>query len=240
MPPLRVTCQHCQRVVTIDSDKVPDTPVSYRCPSCQGKVVIDKRKLLAGGEPAPAQAAAPADVAAPPPQGLAPATSTPATAPAAGVEPPPAGERIQELALPPGETLPPGLLITEDPAAGAELQQLLEPFDCVLEPVADAAAARERILLEPPPLLVYLARSVSKPPYGPIETLVALPPRERRQTFLTLIADNVKTLDGNLAFLYQVNLLLGRQHLSQAPAILYSALRYHQRLYRPYLAAVGD
>ena len=224
MPPLRVTCQHCQRVVAIDSEKVPDTPVSYRCPSCQGKVVVDKKKLLAAP---PAEAAA-AQAPAPPP---AAAGAPPAAAP---------DRQITELALPPGEGIPPGLLVAEDPELGAQLQRVLEPFDCVLEAVADAATARERALLEPPPLLVWAARAVGKPPYAPLDPLAGLPPRERRQSFLVLVADDVKTLDGNLAFLYQVNLLLNRQHVAQAPGILYSALRYHQRLYRPFLAAAGE
>jgi hypothetical protein len=223
MPPLKVTCQHCQRVVTVDSEKVPDTPVSYRCPSCQGKVVVDKRKLLAGGAPDAGATSAPAAAAvvADPPAAAAP-------------------DRIQEVALPPGEGIPPGLMVAEDAELGAALQRALEPFDCVLEVAADAGAARERMLLEPAPLLVWVARTVSKPPYAPLEPLTSLPSRERRQSFIVLVADNVKTLDGNLAFLYQVNLLLNRQHVAQAPGILYSALRYHQRLYRPYLAAVGE
>jgi hypothetical protein len=229
VPPLRVTCQHCQRVVTIDSEKVPDTPVSYRCPSCQGKVVVDKKKLLAGGGEAAAVAAE-----APLP------AATAAAAVAATPETPATSERIQELALPPGESLPPGILVAEDPQLGQQLQRVLEPFDCVLEVVADTNEARERLLTEPPPLLVYVARSVGKPPHAALDALTNLPPRERRQTFLMLVADNVKTLDGNLAFLYQVNLLLNRQHVPQAAGILYSALRYHQRLYRSFLTALGD
>jgi hypothetical protein len=231
MPPLKVTCQHCQRVVTIDSEKVPDTPVSYRCPSCQGKVVVDKKKLLSAGAVEAAAAAAPAAPVAP---------ASPPPPAAATAEPPSPSERIQELALPPGESIPPGLLVAEDPELATQLQRVLEPYDCILEVVADGAAARERALTEPPPLLVWVARTVSKPPYGPLDSLASLPPRERRQSFLVLVADNVKTLDGNLAFLYQANLLLNRQHVPQAPGILYSALRYHQRLYRPLLAALGE
>jgi DNA ligase D-like protein (predicted 3'-phosphoesterase) len=149
-------------------------------------------------------------------------------------------DSLLEMALPPGEGIPPGFMVAEDREAGAQLQRVLDPYDCVLELFPDALAAREHALLEPPPLLVYLAEAVTKPPYAPLEPLVTLPPRERRQVFAVLVANNVKTLDGNLAFLYQVNLLLNRQHLAQAPGILYSALRHHQRLYRPYLAAVGE
>jgi len=226
VPALRVTCQHCQRTTVVDSEKLPDQPVSFRCPGCQAKIVVDKRKLLAAADapgqttPAPAAAAANAD------RSTGPLVVTP--------------ESPLEMALPPGETIPPGFLVAEDAEAGAQLRRQLEPYDCTLEPFADAGAARERALQDPPPLLVYVADAVTKPPYAPLEPLVSLPPRERRRTFAVLVASNVKTLDGNLAFLYQVNLLLNRQHLAQAPGILYAALRSHQRLYKPFLAALRD
>jgi hypothetical protein len=240
VPALRVTCQHCQKVTVIDSEKVPDQPVSYRCPNCQSKVIIDKRKLLAqdAGEAAPAAATA---AAAPgPARAAAAAERTPSSGERASGSFAVAPDSLLEMALPPGESIPPGLLVAEDKEAGAQIKRQLEPYDCVLETVADAATARERALLEPPPLILYAAETVSKPPYAAIEPLVSLPPRERRQVFVVLMANNVKTLDGNLAFLYGVNLLLSRQHLAQAPGILYSALRYHQRLYKPFLAAVGE
>ena len=246
MPALRVTCQHCQRTTVIDSEKLPDQPVAFRCPGCQAKIVVDKRKLLATADAAgeTAHAAAPAAEAT--------AAAVPARSAAAGRAGGTAdGDRSTgplvvtpdsplEMALPPGETLPPGFLVAEDAETGTQLRRALEPYDCILEPFADAAAARERALQEPPPLLVYVADAVTKPPYAPLEPLVTLPPRERRRTFAVLVAGNVKTLDGNLAFLYQVNLLLNRQHLAQAPGILYSALRSHQRLYRPFLAALRE
>ncbi|HET9765703.1 MAG TPA: hypothetical protein VFS60_02575 [Thermoanaerobaculia bacterium] len=238
MSALRVTCQHCQRTTVVDSDKLPDQPVSFRCPGCQAKIVVDKRKLLAAaGETAHTPAAATTTAARPAAvAGTSDAANADRSTGPLVVTP----ESPLEMALPPGETLPPGFLVAEDAEAGAQLRRQLEPYDCVLELFADAATARERALQEPPPLLVYVADAVTKPPYAPLEPLVALPSRERRRTFAVLVAGNVKTLDGNLAFLYQVNLLLNRQHVAQAPGILYSALRSHQRLYKPFLAALRD
>ena len=237
MPPLRVTCQNCQRITVVDSEKVPDQPVSYRCPSCQSKVTIDKRKLLAGDatgvETPPAGAAASASAAA-----TAHPTREPGHASSGSLIVP--SDALLEMALPPGESLPPGLLVAEDREAGAQLKRWLEPYDCTLEPMADAAAARELALTDPPPLLVYVADAVTKPPYAPLEPLVTIPPRERRRSFVVLVASNVKTLDGNLAFLYQVDLLLNRQHLSQAPGIFHSALRAHHRMYKPFFAALAE
>ena len=240
MPALRVTCQNCQRVTVVDSEKVPDQPVAYRCPSCQSKVVIDKRKLLA---------AADADVATAPSLGATPAaasggggraSTTAGDADRSSGSLVVAPDALLEMTLPPGESIPPGFLVAEDREVGAQLRRQLEPYDCTLESFADAAAARERALQEPPALLAFVADAVTKPPYAPLEPLVSLPPRDRRRVFMVLVASNVKTLDGNLAFLYQVNLLLNRQHVPQAAGILYSALRSHQRLYKPFLAALRE
>ena len=242
MPALRVTCQNCQRVTVVDSDKVPDQPVAYRCPACQSKVVIDKRKLLS----------AEAEVATAPSIGVAPvvdsssaARASAATAGAGDADRSSgslvvAPDALLEMTLPPGESIPPGFLVAEDREVGAQLRRQLEPYDCTLEAFADAAAARERALQEPPALLAFVADAVTKPPYAPLDPLVSLPPRDRRRIFMVLVASNVKTLDGNLAFLYQVNLLLNRQHVPQAAGILYSALRSHQRLYKPFLAALRE
>lgn len=133
--------------------------------------------------------------------------------------------------------LPPGYLVAEDPAAGEQVRRVLAAAGCAVEPLADVATARGRLQQEPQPLLVYVAGALSKPPYGPLEPLQVVGPRERRQLFLVLVADNVKTLDGNLAFLYGVNLLIHKQHLAQAPSLIASALAHHRQLYRPLLAA---
>jgi hypothetical protein len=261
MPQLRVVCQHCQRVTLVDSEKVPDQPVSFKCPSCQGKVVLDKRRLLRdGGEAASAREAEDtasmsaangahddgASGAAAVPRAAAAATAraavtpgrpgAPATTPGAGST----ADPVLELTLPPGATLPPCVIVAEEREVALQLQRVLEPFEAEVETFTDVTAARERIQQEPPPLVVWVAGAVGKPPHAPLDPIAGLPPRERRAILLVLVADNVKTLDGNLAFLYGVNLLLGRRHLPQAPGILYTALHAHRRLYRPFLAAVGE
>jgi len=245
MPPLRVTCPQCQRVTVLDSEKVPDQPVSYRCPSCQTKIVVDKRRLLAGGGDTAAalagiHAAADAVAAVPPPAANAETPAANGASASAPQQAAAATDPVLELTLPPGESLPPCILVAEDRVTAAQLQRVLEPFDTAIETFTDVAAARERVLQEPPPLVIWVAGAVSKPPYAALDALAGLPPRERRAILLVLVAENVKTLDGNLAFLYGANLLLGKRHLQQAPAILYSALRTHQRLYRPFLAAAGE
>jgi hypothetical protein len=237
MPALRVTCQNCQRVTVVDSDKVPDQPVAYRCPSCQSKVVIDKRKLLSAEAEAPS---APAVGAAPAARSGDSRDTGAASGERSSGSLVVAPDALLEMSLPPGESIPPGFLVAEDRETAAQFRRQLEPYDCTLESFADAGTARERALQEPPALLAFVADAVTKPPYAPLEPLVTLPPRDRRRVFMVLVASNVKSLDGNLAFLYQVDLLLNRQHVPQAAGILYSALRSHQRLYRPFLAALRE
>ncbi|MBZ0111481.1 MAG: zinc-ribbon domain-containing protein [Thermoanaerobaculia bacterium] len=226
MPKLKITCTHCGRVTAVDSEKVPDHPVAYRCASCKGKIVIDKLKILAGaGAPKP-DAASGASSAAP---GRPGAPNLPATA-----------VRVEELMLPPGELLPPGYLIAENEALAAQLIKALKPYDCELERIATAEDAHRRAMTDIPPLIIYLAQSIGQPRFAPLGPLVNLHPRERRQTFITLLGDDAPTLDGNQAFLFQVDLLINHEHIDKAAGILHSALRYHQRLYRPYLAALDD
>lgn len=136
--------------------------------------------------------------------------------------------------------LPPGYLVAEDAAAGEQVRRTLAGAGCTLEPLADAAAARTRQLQDPQGIMVYVAGALPKPPYPPLEPLLNLGPRERRQFLLAVVADNVKSLDGNIAFLYGVDVLLNKQHLPQAAALIAGALAYRQQIYRPLLAALAD
>ena len=56
-------------------------------------------------------------------------------------------------------------------------------------------------------------------------------PVDRRKSFFILIADNLRTLDGNAAFLYGVNLIVAVKDLPQFPQIYKDAHTYHERLY---------
>ncbi len=67
--------------------------------------------------------------------------------------------------------------------------------------------------------------------------LTGLAPSLRRSLYLVLVADNLQTLDGTAAFMYQVNMILGKDDLSQFGAALYNGADYHRRLYKPYFRA---
>lgn len=212
--PVKVVCPHCERSMGLDAEKVPDRPVSYKCPGCQGRIVVDKEKLLGGG-------------------GASEVEETPREEDDGR-----AASSPERLALPPGATLPHGFLVAEDETLAAEIRRRLEPHDCRLENLDSAEVARQRALIEPPPLIVFGTSSVERPPLEALAPLTNLPPRERREVLVALVAGNVKTLDGNLAFLFGVDLLVNTKDLDRLPAALYEAVRYHHRLYRSFRAAL--
>src|SRR5690349_18974632 len=135
---LKVPCPHCNKVTAVDESKLPDKPVTFACPHCKGKVTADKAKLMAT-------------------QGAAEAVPAPAAQPAAGAAAP-APDGAHDL--PPGASIPPGIAVSEDPAALAEVQARLAPYGCTLEVFPNAEEARAMILMDPPPLVVYIAGAV--------------------------------------------------------------------------------
>src|ERR1041385_3433519 len=56
-------------------------------------------------------------------------------------------------------------------------------------------------------------------------------PPDRRKAFFILFADNLRTLDGNAAFLYGVNLVIAPKDLGAFQQIYKEAFGYHERLY---------
>jgi hypothetical protein len=72
---------------------------------------------------------------------------------------------------------------------------------------------------------------------GPIMSVV---PSERRKSFFILIADNLRTLDGNAAFLYGVNLVVATKDLGQFPQIYREAQGAHDRLYSSMMGVLRE
>jgi hypothetical protein len=61
--------------------------------------------------------------------------------------------------------------------------------------------------------------------------IISLTPVDRRKSFFVLVSENLRTLDGNAAFLYGVNLVVAAKDLGQFPQIYKDALTAHERLY---------
>ncbi|MEJ5167036.1 MAG: hypothetical protein WHV67_08430 [Thermoanaerobaculia bacterium] len=67
---------------------------------------------------------------------------------------------------------------------------------------------------ELPALILVQVENLPPPPFKSLEPLFLLNPNIRRNIYVFIIAPNVKTLDGNSAFLYQVNGLISTQDLN--------------------------
>jgi hypothetical protein len=94
-----------------------------------------------------------------------------------------------------------------------------------------AAAARDFHNQESPQVVVIHPPQMTPPPLQDFAPIISLTPSDRRKTFLVLVSDNLRTLDGNAAFLYGVNLVVATRDLGQFPQIYRDAHSYHERLY---------
>ncbi|MEO8381991.1 MAG: hypothetical protein ABI779_20175 [Acidobacteriota bacterium] len=115
----------------------------------------------------------------------------------------------------------------DDPGVrqAAKLAGLLPVF------FADLAKAREFYLQEFPQLVFLHPAQVAAPPLDSLSAIISLTPADRRRSFFVLVADNLRTLDGNAAFLYGANLIVARKDLPQFQQIYREAYAAHERLY---------
>ena len=97
--------------------------------------------------------------------------------------------------------------------------------------VATAAEGREYFLREYPPVIMLHPQQITPPPLEAMQPIIALSPADRRRGFLILISNNLRSLDGNAAFLYGVNLVVAPKDLAAFPQIFREAYTWHERLY---------
>ncbi|HVG24945.1 MAG TPA: hypothetical protein VND45_12370 [Thermoanaerobaculia bacterium] len=96
---------------------------------------------------------------------------------------------------------------------------------------AEAARAREFYLQEFPPLVLVHPPQMSAPPLEAMGAMLSVVPADRRKSFFVLVADGLRSTDGNAAFLYGVNLVVAKKDLAQFPDIYRDALAAHERMY---------
>src|SRR5690242_11189037 len=53
---IRITCSSCQKPLSLDETKLPPREVSFPCPVCKAKIVVDGSKLAAASAEAQDQA----------------------------------------------------------------------------------------------------------------------------------------------------------------------------------------
>lgn len=102
-----------------------------------------------------------------------------------------------------------------------------------LVPLAFTSAeeARDAYYRDHPKLVVMAPQQMTPPPLVEVGALTSVSPTDRRRGFFILVADNLKTLDGNAAFLYGVNLVLATKDVGSFKKIVRDTLDYHEKLY---------
>ena len=94
-----------------------------------------------------------------------------------------------------------------------------------------AEAAREFFLQEYPALVIFAPAQLTAPPLADAQAMTSVSTVDRRKGFYVLVAENLRTLDGNAAFLYGMNLVVSTKDLAQFSRIHRDADNYHRKLY---------
>src|SRR5207253_662039 len=97
--------------------------------------------------------------------------------------------------------------------------------------IATAQQARDYYLQEFPPVVLLNPAQITAPPLESMQPIISLTPNDRRKSFFILVSENLRTLDGNAAFLYGVNLIVAQKDLASFQQIYRDASAYHDRLY---------
>jgi hypothetical protein len=198
---IKITCTNCQKPLSLDETKLPMREVSFPCPACKAKLNVDRRTLAGGAGPAPET----------PPQQQVQQTS--------------AAQDDDDHANEFGEK---ALIVGKDDPA---LRQAAKLIGYLPVHHAEARAAREYYMQEFPHVVFINPPQITPPPLEAMGAIISLMPVDRRKSFFVLVADNLRTLDGNAAFLYGVNLVVATKDISQFPQIYRDALTAHERLY---------
>jgi hypothetical protein len=104
--------------------------------------------------------------------------------------------------------------------------------------IAAPAQARDYFMQDYPPVVMLNPAQVTPPPLTDFAPIISLAPADRRKAFFILFSENLRTLDGNAAFLYGVNLVVAPKDLGAFQQIYREAFGYHERLYAPMHAAL--
>ena len=194
---IKIVCTSCQKPLSLDESKLPMKEVSFPCPVCKEKIIVDRRKLTgATGE-------------------------TPAAVSHAAAAPEVPDNHDDEFGAK-------AFIVGADNPAIRQAAKLIG-FLPLHFPTAEQA--RERFLQDPPQVVFFTPAQVTAPPLEAMQPIIGVLPADRRKSFFILVADNLRTLDGNAAFLYGVNLVVANKDLGTFPQIYKDAHSFHVRLY---------
>ncbi|MGZ8797986.1 MAG: hypothetical protein ACXW2F_11625 [Thermoanaerobaculia bacterium] len=97
--------------------------------------------------------------------------------------------------------------------------------------IATPEQAREFYMQEYPQVVMINPPQMTPPPLEPFQPIISLTSADRRRSFFILFSDNLRTMDGNAAFLYGVNLVVAMKDLGAFPQIYKETYAFHERLY---------
>jgi len=112
------------------------------------------------------------------------------------------------------------------------LNEEMRALGFTVQRYAGAQEAREQYYVEYPQLVLFIPAQMSMPPLPEMLPLTQIIPKDRRRSFFILAADGLKTLDGNAAFLYQVDMVIALKDIGSLHRAYREALQFRQGLYR--------
>ena len=205
-----LTCPACSHILPFDPAKYPPQMLSFKCPKCKGKISHDNRK---GAQEEAAE--------------------EPRLAPPSALQ-----EEIHLISIPAEllQSMPPlpektAFIVAQNGALAPVLKEGLEEVGFfVRETFTNFKDAVLPIQQDLPGMLLIQAEEIPPAPYADIMPLIAMAPMLRRKIFVALLGKGVKTLDGNAAFFYQVDCLVGLEDLPKFHHHVLSALTHELNL----------
>lgn len=220
---IRIHCNACHRPILVDETKLPMREVTFPCPACKSALTVDRRTATQA-----AQAGSPSATLSgvPPP---APSKAAPQTplAPQASA-PPEESDAILE-----DDLAAKALIVGADNPAARQAAESLG-FSPVHLPTVEAC--RDYFLQEYPPVVFLCPAHFTRPPLEELAPITNLGPADRRRSFFILLADGLRTLDGNAAFFYNVNMVVANKDVGSIAQIYRDAEAHHRRMYSSFWA----
>ena len=221
---IRIHCHACHRPILVDENKLPMREVIFPCPACKAALNVDRRNLA---QAAVAPAAPPAAAPAPP----APQRPAASPLPPQASAPPPSEEESQAILE--DDLAAKALIVGVDSPPARQAAEALG-----FQPVhfATVEACRDYYLQEYPSLVFLCPAHMTRPPLEELAPMTNIGPSDRRRSFFVLLADGLRTLDGNAAFFYNVNLVVASKDAGSMQQVYRDAEAYHRRMYHSFWA----
>jgi hypothetical protein len=199
---IKITCSNCQKALSLDETKLPMREATFPCPVCKNKITVDRRNFEPGAAAPAAQPEAPVQH----PQHLGHSDDE---------------DHANDLGSK-------ALIVGKDDPA---LRQAAKLIGFLPVHHAEPKPARDFFMQEFPQVVFINPQQITPPPLEAMGPIISLMPVDRRKSFFVLVSENLRTLDGNAAFLYGVNLVVATKDVGQFPQIYRDALTAHERLY---------